>query len=698
LPISAHWTEGHISAKELPPFANYAEIERHQRNIVKTSLIALLLLPFTAAAAQEELTVESLLKGSKIPLKREFPLSKKTKPCDDFHLYVCENAEKAFKLPSDRSAWYFSFADSAERILHMKKAYFKKLTKGLEPKLERTKNVKRVYQACMNVKAHTQEERDFVKKQLAEITAPKDPAEMRAFLNGRTWTPYGLFLGIFDIANQDNPKRNDVGLIPDGMTLPERSYYEDKKALADLHAMAEKFFKAIKADKAKERADAVIDFETKFAMIHPLPADMRKLFSDNTYVKRDELLKTYPNMGFDKVFEKIPKDTNVRNITKDSMAYVNTYLGESSLFNLQSLAMFYTIKDNMDDAYPEFYKVIHEFRRKHMGGPPKRAPRDERCTYAAMGALGKELDAELITVLFPNFDGAKVRDTAETIRQAVLAGLKRNTWLTDGARKDAISKIKDAPLRLMQPETEKDWNFLEIGELSDTLAIANSYALSIAGIAQMQKKIREERNRSEWFTGPLTVNAFYSAEDNQFFLPQGILQYPFFDAAQSKIENLGAMGMVVGHELGHAVDDEGSKYDSKGALRKWMTEKDIKAFNERGSKLIAQFEKAGHNGRLTLGENIGDNVGVNFAMEAAFPDKDKASVGDIKKFFQAFGRVWCGVVRPERRKVQLKTGHHAQPDARINEQVVHRDLFYKAYECKAGDRMYLPPEDRVQMW
>lgn len=650
------------------------------------------------AAEPEPLNMQTLLKGSKIPLKREYPFSKTVKACEDFHRYVCEPAEKAFKLPADRSAWIFAFSDSGERMLYMKKAYFKKLTAGLEPKLPRTKNVKRLYQACMNRKVRKDEEVELVKTQLEKIMAAKDVKELRQQVNQRILTPFGIFLNVFDITNQDNPKRNDVGLLPDGMTLPERSYYDDKKIVADLHSLAQLFFKEIKLDKAKERADAIVEFEQKFAHIHPLPAEMRQIWSANTYIKREELTANYPNIDFSKVFASINSDTRVRNLTKDSLAYLNKFLGETQLFNLQSVMLFYTLRGYLDEAYPKYFKASHEFAHKHLGGPPKRPPLDERCTYAAMGGLGKELDAELIEVLFPGFDGAKVRDVAEGVRQSILKGLKANTWLTEAARKEAINKIKDAPLRLMKPDTEADWNFAEVGELNESKAIANDIMLAEAGIAQMLKKIKKERNRAEWFTGPLTVNAFYSPDDNQFVLPQGILQYPFFDAEQSRLENLGAMGMVVGHELGHAVDDEGSKFDSKGALRQWMTEQDLKNFSERGAKLINQFEKAGHNGKLTLGENIGDNVGLYFALETAFPEPDKASVEDIRKFFQAYARNWCGVMRPGALKMRLKTDPHAQFYARINQQVVHKELFYRAYGCKAGDKMYLAPEDRVQVW
>ncbi len=648
-------------------------------------------------AAGDEVSVESLLKGSKVPLRREFPLSTKIKPCDDFHRYVCERAESAFKLPKDRSSWFFSFSDSGERMLHIKKAYFKLLTEGLEPKLERTKNVKRIYQACMNVEQHKIQELAYVKEGIEAILGPKDHQALVDLFNRWQMTPDGLFVGVFEIANQDNPDRNDVGLAIGGLSLAEKSYYLEKIPVADLHIVLEALFRDLKVDKPKERAAAVVEFEKGLAKSLPAPEEFRKLFSDNTYQKLDVVKAAYPHIEWQRIFGKIPAKTAIRVITKDSFAFMDKYLAEAPLFDLQSIMLYNRLKVVMDDAYPTFRKASIKFALKHLGGPPVEPPRDERCTGAAM-ALGQELDAELLAVLYPNFDGAKVREIAESVRASLLEGIKRNTWLSESARKEAVNKIKSAPLRLVKPDRDEDWSFAKIGTLSETNFVENQRTLAESGLELLVKRIREDRKRSQWFTGPLTVNAFYSAEDNQFFLPQGILQYPFFDVGQTRIENLAAMGMVVGHELGHGVDDEGAKYDSKGKLRNWMTPADLKAFGERGAKLIAQFDKVGHNGKLTLGENIGDNVGLYFSLHTAFPKMEEANVEDLRKFFVSYGRLWCNVMRPATKKVMVKTNPHALPEARINQQVMHKDPFYKAFACKAGDKMYLKPEDRVQVW
>jgi putative endopeptidase len=214
-------------------------------------------------------------------------------------------------------------------------------------------------------------------------------------------------------------------------------------------------------------------------------------------------------------------------------------------------------------------------------------------------------------------------------------------------------------------------------------------------------KLRKGVNIHAWGMGPLTVNAYYDPTKNKFVMPIGILQYPFFVPEGDIIENLGAVGAVVGHELGHAIDDEGSKFNAEGKLKQWMTDDDVKKFKLRGEKMAEQFSKIGHNGQLTLGENVADLVGLTFAYNAAFPANlsiKKENTEDKRKFFVAYARLWCDVMRDKRKEMQLKTDPHSLGYARINEQMKHQSGFQEAYSCKKGDKLYLDPKERIQIW
>lgn len=202
--------------------------------------------------------------------------------------------------------------------------------------------------------------------------------------------------------------------------------------------------------------------------------------------------------------------------------------------------------------------------------------------------------------------------------------------------------------------------------------------------------------------GPLTVNAYYNPPDNKFVMLQGILQYPFFDGTMTDAQTLGAVGMVVGHELGHGFDDNGSKYNEDGVLLQWMPKADLEQFQQRTALLVEQFNPIGGEinpeyGKLTLGENIADTSGLRFAYEAAFPG-NQGTMGDKRAFFLQYARVWCGIMRPEEFKRRLRVDPHAQTESRVNLPLMHQPGFYEAYGCEAGDRMYLPADKRMELW
>ncbi len=645
-----------------------------------------------------EITRSELLTQSQIPERREFPLDESVSPCEDFHKYTCGKVESTFQLPDDRSAWTFSFTDSNERILEAKKKYFKLIEAGAKPRTERAQQFKNLYLACMAPKVRAKEERELVATEKAAILSLKDLSALQDFAQARIGSPDSTFIGFYNLPNLDDPTKNDMMLYADVMSLPEKTYYENPEALKDLRELAEKLFTDIKLSHPAKRAQQIVDFEKAFAESFPLPAELRQRENSKMYTGREDWIQKHPALKLDRFLKEIDTKVAFRNVTPESFQFLNQALASRPLEELQNVLLFQSLRDMMDQAYPEYFKKIFEFRRKHLGGPKVRPPLDERCTKMVMGNFGMELDNELLDVLFPDFPQDKVVSLAERVRTSIVEGLQGNKWLSKDAKAEAIRKVEKATLRLVKPLKDADWNFLPIQSYNPKQPIKNLMLIRKARIARELKELVEPRNRDQWYMGPLTVNAYYNPPDNQFVLPQGILQFPFYEAKMSDVEALGAMGAVIGHELGHGIDDQGSKYDAEGKLREWMTMKDLGEFQARGQKFVEQFNKAGHNGVLTLGENIGDHVGLMFAFNAAFKDRKAAKAEDIKKFYLGYGRVWCSVQRPEYQQVMLKTNPHALGWARINEQLKHQPEFQKAFSCKKGDKMFLPSEEQIRVW
>lgn len=659
-------------------------------------LSALTIIPITYAAS----TAESKA-SSEIPEKREYPLNEKVNPCDDFHKYVCGKVESSFKLRDDRSAHFFAFEDSDERLLEKKKDFFRNIDQ--EKKLsKRSLQMKQYYKACMNVDGAIKEEQKLVTNLKTELEAIKSindyiKLNKQNMLNEK-WGFISYGLG----PNINNPKIYDLMFDVGIMFLPEHSYYDNKDLVRAYRDLIVDFFMTVypegnKADFIK-RADRIIDFEQKFKETYPKPAEFRKRWTEPRYVSRDEFFKKTSAIGLDSfINDRAPKKTLIRDFTPESFAFMQKELNNENLQVLKDIYFFRSARGFMDDAYPELYKKRMEFSHKYLGGPPTRPDRQERCTTSVMGAFNLELDQEMLPRLFPEFPKEKMLTVAQKIRESIIAGLKTNTWLSEKGKAGAIAKIEKAKLQLIQPYTDKEWDFKPIQKYSETEPYENGRRLAMLSHQRSFKKLREGVNQDAWGMGPLTVNAYYSADKNKFVMPIGILQYPFFVPEGDIIENLGAVGAVVAHELGHAIDDEGSKFDSEGRLIQWMTEDDVKNFKQRGQRMIEQFNKIGHNGELTLGENTADLVGLTFAYKAAFPE-GKGSIEDKKKFFIAYARVWCGVAREKMKEMLLKTDPHSLGFARINEQVKHQPGFTEAFSCQAKNKLYLNEKDRIQIW
>lgn len=662
--------------------------------MMKLLLPALLTVPGLALAGKTPAP------SSQIPAQREFPLNTKVDPCENFHQYVCSNAEAAFKLREDRSRHLFAFSDSRERLLEIQMKFMKELPnkKNLDP---RTAQVRDYYLACMNPSSKAKDEKAEVQALKAEIEKIKSIEELVQFSHSQMPRGRGNLFGMWPTNNLDNPRQIDAMLYSNLMELPDHKYYEQKDLMKDYEDSLVEFFRSIdpKVDKAiaRKKAQELISLEQDFIKVYPITAVRHQRWSEKRVGVQKDLTKKYPNLKLDLVFASLPENLLINTPIPESFDFLNAELAKRPLNVWKDLYLYRALSGLMDDGYPKFFKSQFALEKKYFGGPAKRADRQERCTSEVTRLFAKEIDAVLIDQVFPHFDETKVNEVASRIRTSILHGLEKNTWLSKEGKKEALAKIRTARLQLVKPHNEREWDFIPVKTYSKTKAVENLRTYVSARWEKSMKEMREPANMDAWGMGPLTVNAYYSSNENKFVLPIGILQFPFYDKDGSIVENLGAVGAVVGHELGHSIDDSGSKYDSEGRLRQWMTTKDIMEFNLRGQKMIDQFNKVDHDGKLTLGENVADLVGLSFAYNAAFPE-GKGSEKDKKDFFVAYGRLWCEVIRPDNAKLLRKTDPHASGPARINEQVKQQPAFAETFQCKEGDKMTLPATERVQIW
>lgn len=663
-------------------------------------MLKLLLVGFFISTSSALAKEKPAQPTSEIPAKREFPLNPETNPCQDFHQYVCSKAEESFKLREDRSSHTFAFDDSRERLLKVKQTFMKELPK--KKNLDnRTEQVRDYYMACMNTSARAKAEKAEVKRMSQEISKIKTTSELMQYSHKTLPQGFGNLIHMWPVANKDNAKVVDAAILASLMNLRDHKYYEQ----ADLMAAYEKHLalflqtvsKSLKSEDATRRAQAMISLEKNFVKEYPVSAVRQKRWSEKRVSKQEDLIKKFPALHLGDILKHAPDQVLISTPIPESLEFLNNNLEKYSLETWKDIYLYRALSDYMDEAYPKYFKNRFEFSKNFFGGPNKRPELQERCTTEVSNRFTMEADAALIDQVFPHFEEEKIQEVGKRIRNSILEGLNKNKWLSAKAKKEAIKKIETARLQLVKPHTDREWDFYPIKKYSTKNYMHNAHLFNEARWEKALQELSEPANQDAWSMGPLTVNAYYSRSDNKFVLPIGILQYPFFDKDGPIIENLGAVGAVIGHELGHGIDDSGSKFDATGSLRQWMSAKDLKEFDQRGQKMIDQFNEIEHDGKLTLGENVADLVGVTFAYNAAFPN-GKGALDDKKKFFEAYGRVWCSVVRPDFDKMRRRTDPHSSGKARINEQVKHQPGFAEAYQCKPGDKMTLPEKERIQIW
>lgn len=631
-----------------------------------------------------------------IPKKREFPLNTSISPCSNFYEHVCSIEIKNFTLRPDRSYHAFTFSDARERILKSKKEFFKTIEKATFL-TEHGVGLRNLYRACMNEEVARVHEASSVKKLVDQIVATRSHGELISRLHDFSEAGLGSFVDFDSAINLDDPRRWDVIVPPRIFSLPERDYYKNPELQSSYAKVMAVAFKSLGFDRADLRAQKAVELETQIGLLIPSSAEIRQRYIQKTEISPAQLIALYPALQLERMTRRWPKEVRVRNFLPEPLAYLNAIWNQTDLETLKDLAIYHTVSRLMDDGYPEFFKAEFDFQHRFLGGPERRSDRAERCVNFISENFSRELDAELLPRLFPSFPRDRFVKMSERIRASIVDGLRTNDWLSAEARQMATKKIQTAKLYLVEPSRPEDWGFNPKVTYSPTRHTWNQLSLARAKAQKLAKDLTAPRNQAEWLMSPLTINAYYISSDNAFVMPIGVLQPPLFDPERSDEENIASTGSVMAHELGHAIDDKGSNFDDRGQLVSWMNPTDLSIFKQRSAALVSQFDKAGHNGNLTLGENIADLVGLTFAYNAAFPD-GKGSVEQKQKFFIAYAQTWCSTARPAFLEKLLKEDTHAMGWARTNEQVKHQGSFAEAFSCRAGDEMYLPPSERVRIW
>ena len=356
-----------------------------------------------------------------------------------------------------------------------------------------------------------------------------------------------------------------------------------------------------------------------------------------------------------------------------------------------------------------FDDASFEFFGKTLRGTPEQRPRWKRAIGESEGLLGELIGKEYVARYFPPEKKAAMDELVVNLRIALRESIAEIDWMGEATKTQALAKLDSFDPKIGYRPNLETYEGLAI-TAGDP--IANRMAAAKWRQADNVAKLGQPIDRTEWGMLPQTVNAYYNSVKNEIVFPAGILQQPFFALTNDIAVNYGAIGGVIGHEIGHGFDDQGSKSDATGALRNWWTDEDRAAFDKLGDALVAQYNgfcpldngATCVNGRLTLGENIGDVGGLSMAYRAykiATKDRQVPVIDGLtgdQRFFLAWAQVWRSAQREENYRNRLRTDSHSPEEYRVNGVVRNLDEWYEAFDVKPGDAMYLPPEERVRIW
>jgi putative endopeptidase len=519
------------------------------------------------------------------------------------------------------------------------------------------------------------------------------------------------------LPDASHPRRVIAGVGVGGLSMPSRDYYlaqsepyiGHRKALLAYIASS---FRRAGIDDPDLRAAAVMALETDIAKLQWSVAQQRDVVRMNN-VMTPAALKAYaPGFPWDAYFQewKFDKQSQIKVTTDTAVRDVAKLFAETPVRDLQSFLIYKTL-DAWSDSLSEPWVQAHfDFHGKTLQDTPGRRPAELESIMFVNKALGEEIGRIYVARYFGASERAKVNDIVGYLRATYRERIQKIAWMDAPTRAEALTKLKKIVTHIGYPDRWHDRSSVHIG--ADDL-VGNESRLADWARADALKKLAEGARDWEFPYSPQEVNAGYAPSKNSMTYPAGILQSPFFDPNADPAVNFGSLAAVIGHEIGHAFDDQGSRSDGDGKLRNWWSQRSRREFDKRTAGLVDQFNEYEAlpglkiNGRQNLGENIGDLGGLAVAYAAYrryVKEKQggKAPVIDgytgDQRFFLAWAQLWRNMTSEGETRRRILSDPHSPGEFRVNGIVRNVDAWYTAFHVKPGDKMYLRPEDRVRIW
>jgi endothelin-converting enzyme/putative endopeptidase len=637
-------------------------------------------------------------------------MDKSVKPGDDFWEYVNGTWDKNTPIAPDRASAgpFVTLSDKAEKDVH---EIVEQLAKNpSEDHL--SQQIGDYYSSFVDTAAIEAAGTAPLKPYIAEINAAKTRAQLLSlFIKPGFASPVDV-----DIA--PNFKDPDVYAVFAGQAtlgMPSREYYLEDNAKMKAHRAAYRDY-IIKIQKlaglpgGEAAADRIIALETELSKVQWPAADRRDIDKIYNPMTRAQLIKLAPQFNWNASLTKAGLGSSKTIVVTEpsAVAGAGKILASTPLSTWREWLAFRFVSDHANVLPKAFDDARFAFYSKELSGVQEQRERWKRGVAAVNGALGEGVGEIYVKTHFPADAEAQMKELIGNLEQAYRERITNNQWMDEATRKGALEKLAAFEPRIGHPVKYIDYSSMKVIKGAP---LANAMASSDFDWKLELKRFPKPVDRTLWGMYPQTINAYYNPLANQITFPAAILQPPFFDPNADAAANYGAIGAVIGHEMGHGFDNEGRKFDPKGKLRDWWSPQAAKSYTTRTDALVAQysgfkpFEDLALNGKLTLGENIGDLSGVEAAYAAykkytaqhGEPPVINGLTGD-QRFFIAYAQAWQEKQREDAERQQVITNEHSPGKYRVNGVVRNVDAWYKAFNVQPGDKLYLPPEQRVHIW
>ncbi|HTC14535.1 MAG TPA: M13 family metallopeptidase [Steroidobacteraceae bacterium] len=633
------------------------------------------------------------------------------KPGDDFYRYANGHWQDTAVIPPDRASWG-SFQMLRERSL----GQVRDILEALPPAAPAGSNQQKLgdfYRAYLDTANIDKLGLAPAKPALDAIGSAASYADLAKLLERPDLRIAGPIR--FNMQPDDkDPDHYMVTVTQGGLGLPDRDYYlKDEAVYKDLRAKylahIERLLKLAGDQDAAAEAKSVLELETQIAGAHWPRAKRRE--RDLTYnpETRAQLPSYAPGMPWEALLEGAGLQSQPRFILReaDAIQALAALYSKVPLERWRTYVRYHFLVGNSDVLPTAFDDEVFSFYGRELHGQQEQQARWKRAVAAIDEALGEAAGELYVQRYFPPSSKQQMLALVANLRAAYKARIEKLAWMTPATRKLALEKLAAFHPKIGYPDKWRDYSGLDIrrGDAFGNVARGEAFEWE-----RELKRMQGPTDRGEWGMTPQTINAYYYSTFNEVVFPAAILQPPFFDPHADAAINYGGIGGVIGHEMGHGFDDQGAKSDARGVLHTWWSPEDTAAFHKRVDALAAQYDSytvlpgLNINGRLTLGENIGDlgglsvaNAAYHLSLHGAAPPV-LAGLSADQRFFLSWAQVWRTKQRDEDLRSQVTSNPHSPGQWRVNGVVRNVDAWYPAFDVKAGEKLYLPPDERVHIW